>query len=128
MNSGKIALWFSENKGGGDQRSFVTFPKIHPFWWWEASLSTQEEEIEAQQIHYWGQIMFKVIWNVNVRSCIDNHWSMETRISSLWVQPYNTNAKWCNLFGSMKGSWNNSLYSKKPLLVLLVAVENVEHS
>ena len=34
----KSAIWFSENEGGG-QRPFGTFPKIHPFWSGEASLT-----------------------------------------------------------------------------------------
>ena len=34
----KSAIWFSENEGG-DQRPFGSFPKIHPFWWGEASLN-----------------------------------------------------------------------------------------
>ena len=39
MNFGeKFAIWFSENEGGGDQRPFGTFPKIHPFWRRSASL------------------------------------------------------------------------------------------
>ena len=36
----KIAIWFSENEGGEGQRSFGTFPKIHPFWKGKASLSS----------------------------------------------------------------------------------------
>ena len=39
MNFGKFAIWFFENDGGGGQRPFGTFLKIHPFWRCRASLS-----------------------------------------------------------------------------------------
>ena len=34
----KIAIFFSEKGAGGGQRPFGNFPKIHPFWYRQASL------------------------------------------------------------------------------------------
>ena len=36
----KFATQFSHRKGGGGQRLFGTFPKIHPFWYHHPSLSS----------------------------------------------------------------------------------------
>ena len=45
----KNAIWFSENEGGGGQRPFGIFPKVHPFWWCHPSLSIQSSKQIDQQ-------------------------------------------------------------------------------
>ena len=49
----KFAIWFSEKWGGGGQRPFGTFPKIHPFWKGKASLSEASPSLLFLQ-PFWG--------------------------------------------------------------------------
>ena len=55
----KSATWFSENEGGGVQRPFGTFPKIHPFWEGNASLSDK-----WVIWFWWGHLQFDLVLNL----------------------------------------------------------------
>ena len=49
MYSGKKAQHdFPKMRGGGDQRPFGTFPKIHPFWKSRPSLKNQPQRDDKQ--------------------------------------------------------------------------------